>query len=215
MFEFLADANKFIFENAANYGSIFTANIFSRRLTFLLDIRDLQAMSKNTNLVFSGDEMVSHIQEGRRCSRIFTAFSLFRCSPGHFPNVVPSHISANSAACGNTERANREVSRTLLSNAREGQTRLERRVASVQPFEASTRSLFGSFEHSQLQELEKNFLAFNDKFHLFFCGLPSWFYKLFYRGAYNGRQRAGALLFETRTDESPSVSALREQYQER
>jgi hypothetical protein len=69
LFEFLADANKFILENSMKYGSIFTANILGQRLTFLLDLRDLHTMNKNTNLVFSGNEMVCDIFGSRRIEK--------------------------------------------------------------------------------------------------------------------------------------------------
>jgi len=69
LFEFLGDANKFILENSMKYGSIFTANILGQRLTFLLDLRDLHTMNKNTNLVFSGNEMVCDIFGSRRIEK--------------------------------------------------------------------------------------------------------------------------------------------------
>lgn len=66
LFEFLTDANRFIVENYKKYGSIFTANILGQRMTFLLELRDLHAMNKNSNLVFSGNEMVSYIFGSRK-----------------------------------------------------------------------------------------------------------------------------------------------------
>ena len=81
-------------------------------------------------------------------------------------------------------------------------------------FEASTRSLFGKIEGQDLKELEENFLIFNEKFYLFFRGLPQCFYKLFYRRAYKARQNVIRLLMEERQNESEFIKALREQYQD-
>ena len=69
LFQFLTDANKFIFENSEKYGSIFTANILGQRMTFLLELRDLHTMNKNPNLVFSGNEMVSYIFGSRKIQK--------------------------------------------------------------------------------------------------------------------------------------------------
>ena len=81
-------------------------------------------------------------------------------------------------------------------------------------FDASTRSLFGDINDQDLKELEQNFIIFNEKFYLFFRGLPQWFYKLFYRREYQARQNVIQLLIEERNNESEFIKALREQYQD-
>ncbi len=81
-------------------------------------------------------------------------------------------------------------------------------------FEASTRSLFGDIEEHNLKELEENFVIFNDKFYLFFRGLPQWFYKIFSRDAYQAREKVIQLLIQEKNNESPFIKAVREQLQD-
>lgn len=81
-------------------------------------------------------------------------------------------------------------------------------------FEASTRSLFGDVNDQDLKALDENFIIFNEKFYLFFRGLPQWFYRLFYRREYQARQNVIQLLIEERNNESEFIKALREQYQD-
>ncbi|CAF0928338.1 unnamed protein product [Adineta ricciae] len=208
LLDFLKDANQFIFDNFAKYGSIFTANICGQHFTFLLDVHDLLTMTKNPSLVFSGSEMVttifgSHIQED-------IAQVLHKTI---YPQTLQRADALNALTVRFVESFHQSLEKDQMSSPEEwrqcGLFDLCHRFI----FGASTRALFGDIEDEELKELETNFVTFNDKFYVFSRGLPVWFYKLFYRSAYQAREKGIKLLIKQRPNQSEFITAAREFYE--
>ncbi|UJR11042.1 hypothetical protein I4U23_015226 [Adineta vaga] len=213
--DFLNDANQFIFENFVKYGSVFTANIVGQRFTFLLDIHDVQSMTKNPDLVFSGSEMVSNIFGSRRVAKDIRESISQALHKTIYSQTLQRPEALNDLTTQFLKHFHQTLDKDRTSLNEEWRECDLMDLCHRLIFEASTRSLFGDIEGKELKELEKNFLLFNEKFYVFARGLPPWFYKLFYRDAYQGRQKAIQLLVKQRPNESEFITAAREQYQEK